>query len=119
MSPQTRLQVLIEGLIAMAVIACCAGGEWLLLKYGAPAGLDGVVLGKILGTLDAAALIVLNYYFGSTRTSRAQVEAITSIGQAAANTPINITLPSGMVHTTTVASEAAKPEVAQPSASHM
>lgn len=84
---------LIEGTIALSVVGCCALAEGLLLWKGAPAGLDGVVLGRILGTLDAAVMIVLSYYFGNTRASMQQVDAITEIGRAAANAPINITTP--------------------------
>jgi len=82
---------IIEGTIAISIIGCCALAEGLLLWKGAPAGLDGVVLGRILGTLDAALMIVLSYYFGNTRASMQQVDAITAIGKAAANAPINIT----------------------------
>ena len=99
---------IIEGIVAIAVIGACAAGEGLLLFRGAPAGIDGVVLGKILGTLDAAAMIVLQYYFGSTRSSMQQVDAITAIGQAAANTPIRITMPDGSTTQTSVAQEQAR-----------
>lgn len=100
----------IEGFIAISVIGCCALAEGMLLWKGAPSNLDGVVLGRILGTLDAAVMLVLSYYFGSTRSSMDQVNAITEIGRAAANTPIHISVPAStdqnQVKTTTVAAEA-------------
>jgi hypothetical protein len=108
MSTNSTPQVIVEGVIAAGVIGACILAEGVLLYHGAPSNLDGVILGRILGTLDAAVLIVLNYYFGSTRTSRSQVEAITNIGQAAANTPIHIVMPDGThVASTTVGSAAA------------
>lgn len=81
----------IEGTIAILVLAAGIGGEGMILWHGVPAGLDGVILGRILGTLDAAVMLVLTYYFGSTRNSNSQMDAIASIGKAAAGAPINIT----------------------------
>lgn len=108
MGTRPVIRDIIEGIVAVVTIIACASAEGLLLVKGAPPGLDGVVLGRILGTLDTAAIIVLTFYFGSTRASAQQVDAITSIGQAAANTPIHITMPNGtVIKTTTPAQEVA------------
>jgi len=110
----SKLKTIIEAIIAMFIVAICGGAEGYVLIHGAPGGLDGVVVGRVLGTLDAVLLIVVNYWFGSSRDTRQQVEAITRIGEAAAQTPINFTMPDGTtVAQTTVAAEAAK------AASHM
>lgn len=109
MDKQVSLKDIIEGLVAVIIIGLCVGAEVLVMYKGTPTGLDQVVTGRILGTMDALALIVANFYFGSTRSSMQQVDAITAIGQAAANTPIHIALPDGTpVAQTTPAAEASK-----------
>ena len=55
--------------LAYVVVVLAAAGEGFILVHGAPIGLDGVVLGRILGTLDAALILVLSYYFGSSAGS--------------------------------------------------
>lgn len=111
------LSSVIEASLAALIILFCVIGEGILLFHGLPANVDGVLAGRILGSLDAIMLIVVNYYFGSSRESRRQVEAITAIGQAAANTPINIVTSGGdSVKTTTVAQEQATQATQQ---SHM
>jgi hypothetical protein len=46
---------------------------------GQPKGIDGVVLGRILGTLDSALMLVLGYYFGSSAGSAEKTAAINKI----------------------------------------
>ena len=50
-------------LITVLIVGIVEGG---ILHFGAPPGLDGVVLGKVLGTMDSALMLVLGYYFGSS-----------------------------------------------------
>lgn len=118
-----KLRDIIEGIVAVIIVVLCVGAEILVMYKGTPPGLDQVVTGRILGTLDALVLIVANFYFGSTRSSMQQVEAITAIGQAAANTPIHIAMPGGEMTTTTPVVEAAKVAVSKvttaPIESHM
>lgn len=97
---------LVEGMVAVIVVGGGLAAECLVLVHGVPNGVDGVILGRVLGTFDAAILIVLNYYFGSTRASMQQVDAITAIGQAAANAPINISNDGQVTRTTSPAEEA-------------
>src|SRR2546429_4245139 len=52
-------------LVVIAVII--AGGS--VLYLGQPKNVDGVVLGRILGTLDAALMLVLSFCFGSSSGS--------------------------------------------------
>jgi hypothetical protein len=47
-----------------------------LLAYGTPDGLDPMLLGRLLGTLDLAFGMVLNYWLGSSHGSRSKDAAI-------------------------------------------
>jgi hypothetical protein len=97
---------IVDGILALFVLGAAIATEALVLRYGLPSGIDGVVAGRILGTMDALALIVANYRWGNTRASMQQVDAITAIGQAAANTPIHIVTANGSpVRTTSPAQE--------------
>lgn len=50
-------------LIAFMVVIATLGAEGLYLFVGTKAAIPDVLLGRILGTLDAALLMVLSYYF--------------------------------------------------------
>lgn len=56
-------------IIAFLVILLVLVAEGSMFFVGQPKGIDGVVLGRILGTLDAALMLVLNYYYGSSAGS--------------------------------------------------
>lgn len=62
--------------IAFVVILLVLIAEGSMFFNGQPKGLDGVVLGRILGTLDSALMLVLGYYFGSSAGSAAKTDAI-------------------------------------------
>ena len=53
-------------ILAFAVVALTMIGEGYVLLHGIPSTTDGVVVGRILGTLDAALILVLSYYFGTS-----------------------------------------------------
>lgn len=53
-------------LMTVLIVGVVEGG---ILHFGAPPGLDGVVLGRVLGTMDSALIMVLSYYFGSSAPS--------------------------------------------------
>lgn len=55
--------------IAYLVILLVLIAEGSMFFVGQPKGMDGVVLGRILGTLDSALMLVLGYYFGSSAGS--------------------------------------------------
>jgi hypothetical protein len=59
-------------LIVFMTIGCEA---WLLFSGQKPV-IDDIVLGRIMGTLDAALLIVLNFYFGSSSQSHMQTRLL-------------------------------------------
>lgn len=59
-------------IIAYVVIAMTFILEALVIFHGVPSSVDGVVLGRVLGTLDSATTLVLAYYFGSSSGSHAK-----------------------------------------------
>lgn len=64
-------------LLAALVLVAGFGAEGWLLVHGAPQTVPGELVGRILGTLDAAVMLVLAYYFGSSSGS-AQKTAVLS-----------------------------------------
>ena len=56
-------------IIAYLVILLVLVAEGSMFFIGQPKSMDGVVLGRILGTLDSALMLVLSYYFGSSAGS--------------------------------------------------
>jgi hypothetical protein len=65
--------------LAIAVVAVTAFLEGWVLLHGLPASIDGVVAGRILGTLDAATMLVLSYYFGSSVGSLAKDDTVAAV----------------------------------------
>jgi hypothetical protein len=63
-------------ILAYGVCGLCFSGEFLYLRYGAPPNVSPELVGRILGTLDAALLLVLGYYFGSSAGSARKDETI-------------------------------------------
>jgi hypothetical protein len=69
-------------IIAGVVVALTFGLEGaLILGWHKPSGIPGEVLGRILGTLDSALILVLGYYFGSSAGARASGEALAEIAK--------------------------------------
>ncbi len=66
-------------IIAYLVIVLVLAGEGSMFFLGQPKSIDGVVLGRILGTLDSALILVLSYYFGSSAGSAAKTDTIAKI----------------------------------------
>lgn len=60
--------------ILVVVFVCVTEGAMLFGKM--PPGLDPIVLGRILGTLDMALSLVLSFYFGSSNGSERKTEMI-------------------------------------------
>lgn len=54
--------------LAYGVTVLCLSAELLVLFHG-PGHTDPVVVGRILGMLDSALMLVLSYYYGSSRGS--------------------------------------------------
>lgn len=77
---QTSTRSIVPPLLAGIVVAlvCFAEGSMLLGKVGGE--VDHIVLGRILGTLDSALMLVLNFYFGSSIGSERKTEIIAAQG---------------------------------------
>ena len=69
-------------IIAYLVILLVLVAEGSMFFVGQPKGMDGVVLGRILGTLDSALMLVLGYYFGSSAGSTSKSDALNQIATA-------------------------------------
>jgi hypothetical protein len=52
-----------------------------LIRYGNPTGLDDVLLGRMLGTLDTAFGLVLAFWLGTSHSSRNKDETISSLSK--------------------------------------
>jgi hypothetical protein len=65
--------------IALIVVFLTLGMEGTVM-FGHKPDIDAVLLGRILGTLDAALLMVLSFYYGASATSQR--------GQRAADNPV-------------------------------
>jgi hypothetical protein len=117
---ENTLQTIIEAIVAVVILGAGIAAEGIVLTHGLPQGVDPVIAGRVLGTVDAVVMIVVNWYFGSARSDRQKTDAITAIGKAAANTPITVVMPDGtLVKQTTPAAEQAAQSATQTQQSHM
>ena len=69
-------------IIAYLVILLVLIAEGSMFFVGQPKGMDGVVLGRILGTLDSALMLVLGYYFGSSMGSAKKDSTISDLAKS-------------------------------------
>lgn len=69
---------ILSGIIVIGTLGMYA----FLIIHGEPERLGGVVLGRILGTLDTAFGIVLAYWLGSSAQSHSKDETISRMGGA-------------------------------------
>jgi hypothetical protein len=65
-------------ILAFAVVILCFAGEGLYFFLGAPRNASPELIGRILGTLDSALILVLSYYFGSSAGSDRKTELLAS-----------------------------------------
>ena len=56
--------------VGIIVILLTCGAEGMLL-FGQKPMIDDLIIGRILGTLDASLLMVLSYYFGASAATSA------------------------------------------------
>ncbi len=70
------------GLLVMSclILAFCLGAELAVLFIGYPPGVPEVIVGRVLGTLDAAAMLVLSYHYGSSAGSARKSELMAQGG---------------------------------------
>ncbi len=62
--------------LAFLVVLLTILGEGFIMLRGMPPGVDPVVVGRVLGTLDSALMLVLSYYFGSSVDSFRKTELL-------------------------------------------
>lgn len=67
--------------LAISVIVITLGLEGFVLMRGLPTGVDPVIGGRIMGTLDAAVMLVLSYYFGSSAGSASKDQTLADIAK--------------------------------------
>lgn len=56
--------------MSVIILVLCLGSEILVLFRGYPEKIPELVVGRVLGLLDAVALMVLSYYYGKTEGSQ-------------------------------------------------
>jgi hypothetical protein len=65
--------------LAYVVVASALIMESCIVIFGYPQTIPGEVVGRILGTFDSAALLVLGYYFGSSIGSKQKQDTIDTL----------------------------------------
>lgn len=70
------MNTLFRNVIAAVIVAATLGAECYMLVRGSPTNLDSVVMGRVLGTLDAALILVIGFYFGSSAGSARKSEVM-------------------------------------------
>ena len=76
---QANVQGGIQGrvfVLVLVIFASVLGIEAAVLFYGVPPSVDGQIVGRILGTLDAVLMAALFYVFGSSAGSAAKTELL-------------------------------------------
>lgn len=62
--------------LSCLLLAVALGGEVAVLFIGYPAHIPDLVVGRVLGLMDAVAMMVLSYWFGTTAGSQSKNDAI-------------------------------------------
>ena len=60
--------------LSSLIITFCLGAELSILFLGYPPTVPEIIVGRVLGTLDAAAMLVLSYHYGSSAGSARKSE---------------------------------------------
>lgn len=68
-------------ILAFVVVMLCFGGEGYYFMHGSPSSASPELIGRILGTLDSALILVLSYYFGSSAGSDDKTKTLSAIAQ--------------------------------------
>jgi hypothetical protein len=63
-------------ILSMLLLSICLGSEVYILFNGYPKGLPEVILGRVLGLLDAVTMLVLTYWYGTTNGSAVKTELL-------------------------------------------
>jgi len=62
--------------LSLVLLVTSIGAEIRVLFYGVPAEADPLIVGRVLGLLDSVALLVLNYWYGSSSGSANKTELL-------------------------------------------
>ncbi len=63
--------------LSVVLLVLCLGTEVAVLVKGLPQGTSELVVGRVLGLLDAIAMTVLAYWFGTSSSSALKTELLT------------------------------------------
>lgn len=74
-------------LLSCFILAACIGAEVAVLFLGTPAGVADVTVGRVLGTLDAIAVVVVSYHYGSSASSARKTELMAPPAEGAPPPP--------------------------------
>lgn len=67
---------LTPSILTWLVVVIVLAAEGMLLFHAMPPGADPIVLGRILGTMDSALIMVLSFWFGSNSNSQRKTELL-------------------------------------------
>ena len=68
-------------ILAYTTCILCVAAEAMYFFHGAHVGTSPELIGRILGTLDSALMLVLGYYFGSSVGSDAKTQTLSEIAK--------------------------------------
>ena len=72
-------------LLTWLVVVLVLTAEGLMLFNVVPPGADPIILGRILGTMDSALIMVLSFWFGSNSNSQRKTELLAQANPVAAS----------------------------------
>ena len=64
--------------LSLLLLSITLGTECMVLFKGYPEGTDPLVVGRVLGLMDAVAMLVLSYWYGTTNGSAMKTELLAS-----------------------------------------
>ncbi len=67
--------------LSVVLLVLCLGTEINVLVKGLPQGTSELVVGRVLGLLDAIAMTVLAYWYGTSSSSAVKTELLASSGR--------------------------------------
>lgn len=62
--------------LSVVIIVATFIMEGFAMLHGLPEGVDDLIVGRVLGTLDAASTLVLGFWYGSSHGSQQKTEAL-------------------------------------------
>jgi hypothetical protein len=65
-------------ILTWIIVALTLAAEAMLLFHQVPPGADPIIIGRVLGTMDSALIMVLSFWFGSNSNSQRKTELLAS-----------------------------------------